>query len=275
LTATYVLGDVHGCYASLRELLRRIRLDLDRDRLWLVGDLVNRGPHSLQLLRWARGLSERLGERMVVVLGNHDVHLLARHAGVAEPRSKDLLDDVLEAPDGHRLLRWLRRRPLLHRDGDHLLVHAGLDPSWTPEEAERRAAEVAERLRSPAGDPLLSRRPPEDGDALELWTALSTFVRLRTCTEAGEPCDFSGPPDEAPPGCLPWFRVPGRRSAGATVLFGHWSALGLHREPGVRCLDDGAAWGGRLTALRLEDGRIFQQPVTETETPPHLAAKAG
>jgi bis(5'-nucleosyl)-tetraphosphatase (symmetrical) len=263
---TYVVGDVHGCFDTLLGLLADCGFDPGRDRLWLVGDLVNRGPKSLEVLRWAADLDQRLGERMVAVAGNHDLHLVSRHAGIAAAKRRDTLDAVLAAPDASELVDWLRRRPLLHRDGGWLLVHAGLLPSWTPEEAERLARRVEARLRdTEASRELLAWPPSPDRTEDPDRTVLEAFTRLRTCTVDGEPCDdFSGPPDEAPPGCVPWFRVPGRRSRETDVVCGHWAALGLHREAGAVALDSGAAWGGELSVLRLEDGVVFQRPVTET-----------
>jgi bis(5'-nucleosyl)-tetraphosphatase (symmetrical) len=149
--ATYAIGDVHGCYETLRALLVRSGFSPGRDRLWMVGDLVNRGPRSLEVLRWAADM----GDRLVVVLGNHDLYLLARGAGVAERKRRDTLDVVLAAADGPELLAWLRRRPLLHREGDRVLVHAGLFPEWSAERAEQLARETEERLRGGSGGRLL------------------------------------------------------------------------------------------------------------------------
>lgn len=260
--STYVIGDIHGCSRTLQKLLAKLDFDAEQDRLWLVGDLVNRGPDSLGVLRWARRLSDQLGERMVVVLGNHDLHLLALHAGLSDRRVVDDLKDILKAEDAEELITWLERRPLLHREGDHVLVHAGLLPQWTVDEAARWAARIAELLPTKEGKARLLRRPepPDlDDETRELRRALGALTRLRTCSAAGELCSFSGPPEEAPAGCLPWFRIDARRSRDATILSGHWAALGLHVEPGVFALDSGCAWGGPLTALRLEDGTIVQQ----------------
>ena len=266
--ATYAIGDVHGCFATLKRLLRRIAFDRRQDRLWLVGDLVNRGPRSLEVLRWA----VEQGDRIVVVLGNHDLHLLALAAGLVETRRRDTLEAVLAAPDGDDLLLWLRHRPLVHREGEALLVHAGLFPSWSPAGAERLAREVEERLRGEKGEKLLAAI---DQKTAERWSedltghdraraALAGFARLRTLDDQGRMCpDFSGPPQEAPKGCRPWYSIPGRKSAGATVIFGHWAALGLHIEDGVAALDTGAAWGRELTALRLDDWRVFQERAVE------------
>jgi bis(5'-nucleosyl)-tetraphosphatase (symmetrical) len=201
-------------------------------------------------------------KRMVVVLGNHDLHLLALGAGVSQARPKDAdLEPILTASDGKKLLRWLRKRPVLHREGKHVMVHAGLHPGWSPKEAEGLARRIEARLRSAEGVELLRRSEPTDGETRRLWNALQAFINLRTCTAEGKPCQFKGPPKEAPPGCLPWFQIPTRQSRKATVIFGHWAALGRHVEPGVFALDSGAAWGGHLSILRLDDGEIFAEKV--------------
>ncbi|MDY7093074.1 MAG: symmetrical bis(5'-nucleosyl)-tetraphosphatase [Acidobacteriota bacterium] len=263
--ATYALGDVHGCYKTLRKLLRRIGFDPDHDRLWLVGDLVNRGPDSLAVLRWARDLHRQMGERLRVVQGNHDLHLQALAAGLARLRSKDMLKPVLEAKDGDRLVEWLAEQPLLHREGNWLMVHAGLLPHWTPEDAESEARRVQAALLGGSRRQLLQRPASKPAGAeAELQRSLTAFTRLRCCTADGEPTPHKGPPEEAPAGELAWFDVPGRRSSDATAIFGHWAALGLRVQPGILALDSGAAWGGKLTAVRLEDGKIFQQRAKET-----------
>lgn len=252
----FVVGDVHGHADALRRLLDRIGLDAERDRLWLVGDLVNRGPDSPGVLRLARDLAGWMGERFVAVLGNHDVHLLAVAEGLAELRTRDTVQDVLDAPDRDGLLGWLRARPVLHREGDRLLVHAGLLPAWTPEEAEERARRVEERLKDPEGRRLLLPREDPTGideEGRGLRRDFQVFVRLRTLTPEGEECDFSGSLDELPADCIPWFRMSGRRSAGIRIFCGHWAALGLHFENRVTALDSGCAWSGSLTALRLDD----------------------
>lgn len=266
--ATYAIGDVHGCFDTLQRLLRRIQYDRRQDRLWMVGDLVNRGPRSLDVLRWA----VREEDRIVVVLGNHDLHLLGLAWGVSPPKRRDALDNVLAAPDSGDLLEWLRRRPVLHREGDRVLVHAGLFPVWSVDKAERLAREVEERLRGDGAADLLAM---VDKKSPERWkgglegldrarTALAGFARLRTVDEEGRMCsEFSGPPREAPKGCVPWFAVPGRKSAEAQVIFGHWAALGLWIADGVAGIDTGCAWGRELTALRLDDGQLFREPASE------------
>jgi bis(5'-nucleosyl)-tetraphosphatase (symmetrical) len=263
--ATYAIGDIHGCFDPLQRLLCRIAFDPRQDRLWLVGDLVNRGPRSLEVLRWAA----EQGDRIVAVLGNHDLHLLARAAGVAEAKKRDTLEAVLAAPDRDDLLAWLRARPLIHRDGETLLVHAGLYPDWGPKLAERLAREVEERLRGEGAAKLLAAVGQRTA---ERWkeslsgqerarAALAGFARLRTVDDQGRMCaGFSGPPDQAPKGCRAWFSVDGRKSAGLTVIFGHWAALGLRIANGIAAIDTGCVWGHALTAVRLDDWRVFQEP---------------
>lgn len=266
--ATYAIGDVHGCFKTLQKLLRKIQYDSRHDRLWFVGDLVNRGPRSLAVLRWA----VEQGDRIVAVLGNHDLHLLGRAAHVSAPKRRDSLAEVLEAPDRDDLLDWLRRRPLLHREGDHLLVHAGLFPAWTPERAGELARETEAVLRNgDSGELVASNDRKQD----ERWdetlpaverprVALAGFAKIRTVDANGRMCaSFSGPPDAAPEGCRPWFADPDRRSRGVTVVFGHWAALGLFRDDGLAGLDSGCAWGRELTALRIDDGKLIQQHVVD------------
>ncbi len=241
--ATYVIGDVQGCFITLERLLVRIDFDPSHDRLWFVGDLVNRGPSSLDVLRFIR----ELDDRAVVVLGNHDLHLIARSRGTRERKPRDTFDDVLEAPDRDALIEWLLNRPLLHREGDHVMVHAGLLPQWSLEEAEALARKAEKKLR-------------DDRLDKSLRIAVDAFTRLRTCTESGEMClDFAGPPEQAPAGCRPWFElaeIPGA----TTIFFGHWASLGLHLGTNAIGLDTGCVWGGALTALRLEDRKLVQEP---------------
>lgn len=255
--ATYAIGDIQGCFEPLQRLLRRIRYSRS-DRLWLVGDLVNRGPQSLEVLRWAR----RQGDRVVAVLGNHDLHLLSRAAEVSGPKRRDTLSEVLAAPDRGRLLSWLGARPLLHRRGNTLLVHAGLSPDWSLWEAARRARRCERALRGPQGRELLAAvngARPTSPELAALAADIAVFTRLRTLRRSRAPCEsFNGTLEEAPRGCLPWFRFPRRASAEVTVVFGHWAALGLHLERRVLALDSACVWGGALTAVRLDDRAVFQ-----------------
>ena len=254
-------------WQTLKALVRKLPFKPKRDRLWLVGDLVNRGSDSLGVLRWAHGMNADMGERFVTVLGNHDLHLLALDAGADRGKNPDLVP-ILEAPDRRRLVDWLRSRPLLHCETvagrQTVLVHAGLWPSWTTEEAVSWSCRVAERLRDPkhGHDLLLGpkalRRAPKElrllGDALYGFTSLRTLK----LGKHKEPCRHKGPPSETPEGCVPWFEAADRRWQGTNVVFGHWAALGLFRNKEVTGLDSGCAWGGSLTALRLEDGRLYQ-----------------
>jgi bis(5'-nucleosyl)-tetraphosphatase (symmetrical) len=277
---TYVIGDIQGCDATLGRLLERLPFDAARDALWFTGDLVNRGPRSLAALRRVAELSALLGERCVAVLGNHDLHLLARAAGLVRSRRGDTLDEVLAAPDREPLLDWLRRRPLLHvakGHGSHgkpatVLVHAGLHPRWDVTLAAQLAGEAQAALGGPGGERALAavtRGKPDQwsadlaGDA-RLAATVAFATRTRTCRADGRLClDFKGSPSEAPDGCTPWYQLPERASRDAHVVFGHWAALGLHRGDGVLGLDTGCVWGGPLSAVRLEDGELFQQPNVE------------
>jgi bis(5'-nucleosyl)-tetraphosphatase (symmetrical) len=264
--ATWAIGDIHGCFATLKRLWRRLDFDWDRDRLWMVGDLVNRGSGSLQVLRWARRRSRRLGERMVVVLGNHDLHLLAVDRGINPITRSDRLDDVLAAPDRKTLLRWLRAQRLLHYDGDRVLIHAGLLPQWSIKKAVKRARELEAALDTKRARLLLARRIEAstlDKATRRLRRAVHALTLLRTCTPSGRACSFSGPPEKAPAGCQPWYRLWDPAAHGVTVVCGHWAAQGLKVRPGMIALDSGCAWGGALTAVRLEDLRVVQQRAVE------------
>ncbi|WP_428267887.1 symmetrical bis(5'-nucleosyl)-tetraphosphatase [Haliangium sp.] len=266
--ATYAIGDIQGCYDSLQRLLDRIAFEPTRDRLWLVGDLVNRGPRSLEVLRWARDL----GDRVVAVLGNHDLYLLLRAAGATNKKKLDSLDSVLAAPDAHELIEWLRHRPFAHREDGHLMVHAGLHPRWTCQQAVALAAEVQALLRaadwrSRVGKLPCSRPPLWDPHMFgipRLQAIASVFVRMRACAADGRMYyKFSGPPRAVPSGYMPWFEVPDPAWRQERIVFGHWAALGLHQDEAVVGLDSGCVWGGALSALCLEDGRIEQVPAAE------------
>jgi len=261
--ATYVLGDVQGCYEPLQRLLDRIAFDPAHDELWFVGDLVNRGPHSLETLRFIKGL----GSRAVVTLGNHDLHLLVVAAGVRKPHRSDTLDDILRAPDRDELLDWLRRRSLMHHAQGVAMVHAGLLPQWSVPRALELAAEVESTLRGPGYLDFLhamyGNEPREWHDDLQgdarLRVIVNAMTRLRLCTAAGhmEFTHKTGPVD-MPVGYMPWYEVKHRASLGTPVVFGHWAALGLVVRDNVTALDTGCVWGRTLTALRLDDRRLFQ-----------------
>lgn len=263
--STYAIGDVQGCFETLQRLLARIEFDRSRDRIWLVGDLVNRGPDSLEVLRWA----ESMGDSLVAVLGNHDLHLLAAAAGLRPPGRRDTLDAVLAASDRERLLAWLRQRPLLHREGTFIMFHAGLAPGWTASEAEELAREAEAALRGGAfeeimvtlRDDLPRRWDPALSGARRHAAVIAHLTYARMCTADGAlAVGLTGPPSDAPQDHLPWFSMPGRKTTSETVVFGHWAALGLHLEKGVVGLDSGCVWGKELTAYRLEDQRIWQEP---------------
>ncbi len=263
--STYAVGDIQGCYAELSQLLEKVRFDPASDRLWLVGDLVNRGPDSLAVLRFVRSL----GAAATVVLGNHDLYLLMVAAGFRKRGKDDTLEPVLRAPDREELLDWLASRKLFHTEGRFAMVHAGLLPQWSIAQARSLASEVESALRGPGRQVFLSRLqgndPHEWRDDLEgqdrLRVIVNAMTRMRFCSPSGR-LEFAhkGPVDSAPEGFLPWFAVPGRRSLAHTVLCGHWSALGYRQVSGVVALDSGCLWGGALTAMRLEDGCIFQLP---------------
>ncbi len=264
--ATYVIGDLQGCLEALHKLLAHIGYVDGRDRLWFAGDLVNRGPESLATLRFLRTLTDP-----VIVLGNHDLHLLSVACGHRTPHPDDTLDDVLRAPDRDALLDWLRKQPLLYYDKARgtALVHAGLPPSWDLREAQARARELEQALQGP--DPcavlasLYGPRPDRWNEDLRgperLRFIANALTRIRYCDRDGR-LDMrdKGPPGTQQPGLVPWFEVPGRPSQDTRILFGHWSSLGAHTLGNVACLDSGCLWGGALTALRLEDWRRFAVP---------------
>ena len=256
--ARFAIGDVQGCATELRALLAQLKFSADRDQLWFVGDLVNRGPQSLDCLRLIRSMNANC----VVVLGNHDLHLLARAFG-ADLRDKpgDTLTEILRAPDRGVLLQWLLERPLAYQDPTHgeLLVHAGLVPQWTAPQTLALSQEVHSALL--AG--------PEDffehmyGDKPDLWTEelrgtdrlrfiVNTLTRLRVCTAAGRVALKAKGPPRAGAGLLPWFEIPGRASSDTRIVFGHWSTLGYVNAHGVIGLDTGCVWGGSLTAVNLD-----------------------
>lgn len=260
--STWAIGDIQGCFEPLQRLLSAIDFVPGRDRVLLLGDLVNRGPDSLSVLRWA---SSSAG--VEAVLGNHDLHLLAASLGVRSLSSADTLAGVLAAPDRDALLSWLRQRPLLLCEGEHVLVHAALHPSWTLAEAKQQAEAVEEALRGKEAPKLLESyyraatgpMTASTSESDRLSHSLAVLTRLRCLSPDGAlSFDFSGTLDELPADRVPWWRAPGRDPTEVIVLFGHWAAIGVHREPGICGLDSGCVWGRRLSAYCLEDGRIEQ-----------------
>jgi bis(5'-nucleosyl)-tetraphosphatase (symmetrical) len=249
----------------LRALVDSFGFDPSRDRLWFVGDLVNRGPDSLACLRYVKSL----GETAVTVLGNHDLHLVCVAAGVVASGRRDTLGEVLAAPDRDELLDWLRSRPLMHVEGDVAMVHAGLLPQWSIARARALAAEVEEALRSPGHGELLRRmygdEPASWDEGLRgverLRVVINSMTRLRVVDANGAMVlGFKGEPGEAHDRATPWFDVASRASRGHAIVCGHWSALGLVVRPDLMSLDSGCVWGRSLTAIRLEDRRIFSVP---------------
>jgi len=271
--ATYAIGDVQGCYRELRALLERVKFDPGQDKLWLAGDLVNRGPDSLEVLRFARSL----GKGAVCVLGNHDLHLLAVSQGNLKHYKDASLEPVLRAPDRDEILDWLRRCPLMHYSGkkEFAMIHAGLPPLWDLKTALGCAREVEKTLRSSRFPHLMASMY---GNRPERWSnrlkgldrqrfIINCFTRLRYCRADGTlGLREKGAPGSQPPGLLPWFEVPGRASADTRIICGHWSTLGFVNRHNVWSLDTGCLWGGRLTAVRVHKTkplRPVQQPCTD------------
>ena len=257
--ATYAIGDVQGCLAPLTVLLDKISFDVTQDCIWFTGDLVNRGPDSVGVLRFVRGL----GDSAITVLGNHDLHLLAAASDPVILKRHDTLNDVLAADDRDELLDWLRWQPLLHRDTalGYTMVHAGLAPQWSLGEAQNLAHEVEEVLRSDSYKEFFSHmyddQPQRWQPTLTGWQRIrfitNVFTRIRYCDEAGlldlkvkaAPVDVIAP-------LKPWFTLSSRKSAGEAIVFGHWSTLGFVKTNNIICLDSGCLWGGHLTAIRLD-----------------------
>ena len=262
MARNFAVGDVHGCLDALRRLLDRVGFDAAADRLLFVGDIVNRGPDSLGALRFVKGL----GGAATVLLGNHDLHLLAAHHGVRPPGKKDTFDEILAAPDRDELMDWLARRPVLHvdPDGRRVAVHAGLPACWSLAEARRRAAKLERRLAGDDrrgfleqmyGDGPARWEDADDGTERLRWT-VNAFTRMRLCRPDGAlDFSFNEAPAHAPPGLVPWYRVPRAAEAGPVgmpVLFGHWSAHPAMAPPGIVPTDRGCVWGGSLACLRLD-----------------------
>ena len=273
---TFAIGDLQGCGEDFARLLRQIGFDKNSgDHLWLVGDLVSRGPDSLGCLRQVHALRDQL----TCVLGNHDLHLLAQAVGVS-PKSRHDLQDIINAPDADELLQWLRHRPLLHFDSarELAMVHAGLPSAWTIDDALAEADAVQRVLRGPKYRALLAGMY---GDGPANWSpglrgmerhrfAINCLTRLRYCGRDGAlMLDQKMTPADAPPGCTPWFAMPGRASRGTAIVFGHWSTLGQPAWPehNVHGLDTGCVWGGSLTALNIDTGALHSLPCAAHRRP--------
>ena len=276
--AVYAIGDVQGCFDPLRALLDKLNYDPSTDRLWFAGDLVNRGPQSLDVLRLIKSLPNT-----IAVLGNHDLHLLAVASGQAPRKRRDTFDDVLAAPDRDELLGWLRDRPLMHHDAalGCALVHAGVLPQWGLGTGLQLAAEAGEYIRRSDKNELFTHMygdtPDHWQDDLGGWARLrviiNAFTRMRYCDVHGR-LDLrpKGRPGKQLPHLLPWFQVPGRKTRDTRIVFGHWSTLGVWDADGVIALDSGCLWGGKLTAVRLDSDA---RPFTEVSCPQILVPTAG
>ncbi|WP_431265521.1 symmetrical bis(5'-nucleosyl)-tetraphosphatase [Roseateles chitinivorans] len=259
----YLIGDLQGCCDALARLLDKIDFSPSRDRLYLLGDLVNRGPDSLTTLRRLQSL----GDAAQCLLGNHDLHLLATAAGVRAPHKGDTLDAILQATDREALLEWMRGQRLAMRAQGWLMVHAGVVPQWDADQTLALADEVHALLRGPD---LAEFLPQMYGNEPDRWKddltgvprlrfIINVLTRIRFCNAKGR-LDFKTKEGlgTAPEGFMPWFEVPERRTAGHPIAFGHWSTLGLVQRPDLLALDTGCVWGGRLTAARVAEGQALE-----------------
>ncbi|AIY40046.1 Bis(5'-nucleosyl)-tetraphosphatase [Collimonas arenae] len=271
-SVTYAIGDLQGCYQSLVTLIDKIEAITPNARFIFVGDLVNRGSQSLQTLRLIRSL----GERAQAILGNHDLHLLAAAHGIRKLHRGDTLDEILDAPDREELLDWLRHRPLALFQQNHLFIHAGVLPQWSAAKTMALAQEVADTLQSPRWVDFLremyGNQPLHWDDALKgnerLRCIVNALTRLRFCTEDGT-MELAAKESTgiSLPGYMPWFDAPQRQTEDVTVVFGHWSTLGLVLRPNLIGLDTGCVWGGKLTAVRLADRMVVQVSCPQAQRP--------
>ncbi len=261
--ATYAIGDVQGCFYAFQALLTKLNFNPTRDRIWLVGDMINRGTGSLEMLRWCVANQHVIK----VVLGNHDLHAIAVAHSIRPPHRSDTLQPILNAHDGMQLLEWLRHQPLMLVEDDIAMVHAGMLPQWSINQALGYAAEVEAVLQHNnyiqflqhmyGNHPHVWHDDLQGMERLRLIT--NAFTRMRICNALGElDYGFKGELADIPSGFMPWFQVPNRLSGDTTIVCGHWSALGLHQQDNVRALDTGCLWGGQLTALCLETEAITQ-----------------
>lgn len=260
--SVYAIGDLQGCFSELEQLLEKISFDPNQDQLWLAGDLVNRGPQSLEVLRFASAM----GDSVKAVLGNHDLHLLAVAFGGGRVKRKDTLDEILSAPDRDELLDWLRHQPLCHFDPSlgYVMTHAGIPPAWSVNDTLNYASEVEQVLRSPQCkgyfEAMYGNTPDQWNHSLSgmdrLRAITNYLTRMRFCTPASQlEFDSKEGLDQCPAGYAPWFSYP--RQDDIPVIFGHWASLeGNVNLPGIHALDTGCVWGGRLTAMNLTTGEL-------------------
>jgi bis(5'-nucleosyl)-tetraphosphatase (symmetrical) len=273
--AVYAIGDIQGCFDELQALLEIIHFSPQHDHLWFAGDLVNRGPKSLETLRFIKGL----GKRAISVLGNHDLHLIAAAHGHPIASDDHTLDAILNAPDRDELIDWLRQQPLLHHDAalGYTMVHAGLPPQWDLKLARQCAQEVETMLRGDSVvdfiEHMYGNKPRRWSDKLSGWKRMrftvNCLTRLRFCDDEGRlKLKYKGPPGSQPAEFHPWFELAERKSCDLNIVFGHWSTLGKRDDPGVFPLDTACLWGGELTALRLDTTpQWFSLPCAGEQTP--------
>jgi bis(5'-nucleosyl)-tetraphosphatase (symmetrical) len=270
--STYAIGDIQGCYQELLQLLDAINFDQAKDQLWFTGDLVNRGPESLEVLRFVK----QLNENTIITLGNHDLHLIAVAENPENKKSRDTLDEILAAPDKVELLKWLRQLSLIHTDQDtgFTLIHAGLVPQWDLHKTMEVAQEAEAILKSDNFNDFLAviygSQPDQWSDDLagydRIRFIINCFTRLRYCNKSGKiDFEFKGAPGSEPKGILPWFCIKNRKTKKEKILFGHWSTVRLgniedFRKYNVYPMDNGCVWGGTLTAIRLDDEQWFSVP---------------
>lgn len=272
--AIYAIGDVQGCYEELQALLKQINFNANKDTLWFAGDIINRGPHSLQTLRFIQAL----GANAITVLGNHDLHTLAVANGRGKQGKKDTIKDILEAPDRDKLLDWLLHRPLMHYDHklNVCLVHAGIHPQWTVEQALDHASEVEAILQGEKSHEFFHHmygdKPPKWSDKLDGWDRLrfitNVFTRMRYCDEKGRlALRDKGAPGNQPNGIIPWFKVKKRKTLNTRIIFGHWSTLPNPKIENLFPLDTGCLWGGKLTAIKVDESmtEISQIPCSQSQ----------
>jgi len=256
---TYAIGDIQGCYKELRELLTLINFNSDKDQLWFVGDLVNRGPDSLSVLRFIK----TLGENAISVLGNHDLHMLGVLYGIETPRKKDTFNEILVATDRDSIIEWVCHRPMVHIDkaSKHILVHAGIYPSWSVEEAQSYANEMEQVLRNGEAINFIKHmygsEPSQWSDELTGWERLrfitNSFTRMRFCTEDLQlDMKHKGQPGTQPQSLTPWFELRNSALREYRIVMGHWSTLGKVDDPQLISIDTGCLWGGKLTAYALD-----------------------